>query len=89
MCFIYGAHAEDGVVPEEGLAMQLGFVDTGTMGNPMAQCLMAAGHQLTVYDLRREATTKTPAGICSNCATLPGNQACRNPPMRRLSSHKR
>ena len=37
--------------------MQLGFVGTGTMGNPMAQCLMAAGHQLTVYDLRREATT--------------------------------
>ena len=37
--------------------MQLGFVGTGTMGNPMAQCLIAAGHQLTVYDLRREATT--------------------------------
>jgi phosphoglycerate dehydrogenase-like enzyme len=45
------------MVPEEGLVMQLGFVGTGTMGNPMAQCLMAAGHQLTVYDLRREATT--------------------------------
>ena len=37
--------------------MQLGFVGTGTMGNPMARCLIAAGHQLTVYDLRREATT--------------------------------
>src|SRR5262245_20643986 len=37
--------------------MQLGFVGTGTMGNPMARCLMAAGHQLTVYDLRREATS--------------------------------
>ena len=37
--------------------MQLGFVGTGTMGNPMACCLIAAGHQLTVYDLRREATT--------------------------------
>ena len=37
--------------------MQLGFVGTGTMGNPMAQCLIAAGYQLTVYDLRREATT--------------------------------
>jgi len=37
--------------------MQLGFVGTGTMGNPMARCLIEAGHQLTVHDLRREATT--------------------------------
>ena len=37
--------------------MQLGFVGTGTMGYPMARCLMAADHQLTVYDLRREAAT--------------------------------
>jgi 3-hydroxyisobutyrate dehydrogenase-like beta-hydroxyacid dehydrogenase len=37
--------------------MQLGFVGTGTMGNPMAHCLLAAGHYVTVYDLRREATT--------------------------------
>lgn len=37
--------------------MQLGFVGTGTMGNPMARCLMEAGHQLTVHDLRREATS--------------------------------
>lgn len=37
--------------------MQLGFVGTGTMGNPMARCLIEAGHQVTVYDLRREATT--------------------------------
>ena len=37
--------------------MHVGFVGTGTMGNPMARCLFEAGHQLTVYDLRREATT--------------------------------
>jgi len=37
--------------------MQLGFVGTGTMGNPMARCLIEAGHQLTVHDLRREATS--------------------------------
>lgn len=37
--------------------MRLGFVGAGTMGNPMAMCLLEAGHQLTVYDLRREATT--------------------------------
>lgn len=37
--------------------MQLGFVGTGTMGNPMARCLIEAGHQVTVHDLRREATS--------------------------------
>jgi len=37
--------------------MQLGFIGTGTMGNPMARCLIEAGHQLTVHDLRRAATT--------------------------------
>jgi 3-hydroxyisobutyrate dehydrogenase-like beta-hydroxyacid dehydrogenase len=37
--------------------MRLGFVGTGTMGNGMASCLLEAGHQLTVHDLRREATT--------------------------------
>jgi 3-hydroxyisobutyrate dehydrogenase-like beta-hydroxyacid dehydrogenase len=35
--------------------MQLGFVGTGTMGAPMAGCLIDAGHQLTVYDTRAEA----------------------------------
>ncbi len=37
--------------------MRVGFVGVGTMGNPMARCLIEAGHQLTVYDIRREATT--------------------------------
>ena len=37
--------------------MQLGFIGTGTMGNPMARCLIEAGHRLTVHDTRREATT--------------------------------
>jgi 3-hydroxyisobutyrate dehydrogenase len=41
--------------------MRLGFVGTGTMGNPMARCLLDAGHQLTVHDLRREAT----ANLCA------------------------
>lgn len=36
--------------------MRIGFVGTGTMGAPIAGCLVAAGHQLTVYDIRREAT---------------------------------
>ena len=36
--------------------MRVGFVGTGTMGNPMVRCLLAAGHQVTVHDRRREAT---------------------------------
>src|SRR5712691_1661432 len=36
--------------------MRIGFVGTGTMGNPMARCLLDAGHRVTVHDLRREAT---------------------------------
>ena len=44
--------------------MQLGFVGTGTMGAPMAGCLIDAGHQLTVYDIRSEAT----AALCARGA---------------------
>jgi len=44
--------------------MQLGFVGTGTMGAPMAGCLIDAGHQLTVYDVRSEAT----AALCARGA---------------------
>jgi 3-hydroxyisobutyrate dehydrogenase len=39
--------------------MRIGFIGTGTMGNP-AHCLIDAGHQVTVHDLRREAT----ANLC-------------------------
>ena len=38
--------------------MQLGFVGTGTMGTPIAGCLIDAGHQLSVYDVRPEATAE-------------------------------
>jgi 3-hydroxyisobutyrate dehydrogenase-like beta-hydroxyacid dehydrogenase len=44
--------------------MQLGFVGTGTMGAPMAGCLIDAGHQLTVYDVRSEST----AALCARGA---------------------
>ena len=37
--------------------MRIGFVGTGNMGSPIARRLMEEGHQLTVHDLRREATT--------------------------------
>jgi 3-hydroxyisobutyrate dehydrogenase-like beta-hydroxyacid dehydrogenase len=35
--------------------MRIGFVGTGTMGTPIAGCLISAGHRLTVYDIRPEA----------------------------------
>jgi len=35
--------------------MRIGFVGTGTMGTPIAGCLMAAGHELVVYDVQPKA----------------------------------
>ncbi len=51
--------------------MRLGFVGTGTMGAPMAGCLIDAGHQLTVYDLRPDAT----AALCDRGARSVENPA--------------
>ncbi len=45
--------------------MRIGFVGTGTMGTPIAGCLIAAGHTLSVYDRRPEAT----ASLCAQGAT--------------------
>jgi 3-hydroxyisobutyrate dehydrogenase-like beta-hydroxyacid dehydrogenase len=36
--------------------MHVGFVGTGNMGGPMATNVLKAGHQLTVFDARAEAT---------------------------------
>src|ERR1700761_6339499 len=36
--------------------MRIGFVGTGTMGTPIASCLIGAGHTLSVYDRRPKAT---------------------------------
>src|SRR5437899_11364025 len=36
--------------------MHVGFVGTGNMGGPMATNVLKAGHQLTVFDARSEAT---------------------------------
>jgi 3-hydroxyisobutyrate dehydrogenase-like beta-hydroxyacid dehydrogenase len=44
--------------------MRIGFVGTGTMGTPIAGCLINAGHSLTVYDRRPEAT----AALCGQGA---------------------
>jgi 3-hydroxyisobutyrate dehydrogenase len=45
--------------------MRIGFVGTGTMGAPIAGCLIRAGHSLSVYDRRLEATDS----LCSQGAT--------------------
>ena len=44
--------------------MRIGFVGTGTMGTPIAGCLIRAGHQLSVYDRRPDAT----AALCAHGA---------------------
>ena len=36
--------------------MRVGFIGTGTMGNLMAQEILQAGHELSVFDIRKEAT---------------------------------
>src|SRR5260370_40164235 len=38
--------------------MEVGFIGLGKMGFPMARRLIEAGHQLTVFDTRKEATDK-------------------------------
>ena len=38
--------------------MRIGFVGTGTMGTPIAGCLIRAGHSLFVFDRRPEATAE-------------------------------
>ena len=35
--------------------MEIGFIGLGNMGGPMSRRLVAAGHKLTVFDMRREA----------------------------------
>ncbi len=50
--------------------MQLGFVGTGTMGTPIAGCLIDAGHALSVYDVRAEAT-RALAGRGANAVDSP------------------
>src|SRR5712672_943741 len=41
--------------------MEIGFIGLGKMEFPMARRLIEAGHQLTVFDTRKEATDKLTA----------------------------
>lgn len=45
--------------------MRIGFVGTGTMGTPIAGCLLRAGHTLMVHDRRPNAT----GPLCAQGAT--------------------
>lgn len=36
--------------------MKIGFIGTGSMGHPVAERLLGAGHELFVHDVRKEAT---------------------------------
>ncbi|HZC96090.1 MAG TPA: NAD(P)-binding domain-containing protein, partial [Bradyrhizobium sp.] len=38
--------------------MDIGFIGLGKMGFPMARRLIEAGHQLVVFDQRKEAVDK-------------------------------
>ncbi len=49
--------------------MRIGFVGTGTMGTPIAGCLIRAGHALSVYDRSPEAT----ATLCAQGANHAGS----------------
>jgi 3-hydroxyisobutyrate dehydrogenase-like beta-hydroxyacid dehydrogenase len=66
--------------------MKIGFIGVGTMGQHMATHLQDAGHDLTVFDVRREAAephleagadwADTPAGVAKGAevifTSLPG-----------------
>lgn len=62
--------ADDDLLREDDVAMRIGFVGTGTMGIPIAGCLLRAGHQLSVYDRRPDAT----AALCAQGA-VPADSA--------------
>src|SRR3954454_5948173 len=69
--------------------MEIGFIGLGKMGFPMTRRLIEAGHQLTVFDTRKEAADKlaamgaqvasSPKDIADRCetvlASLPSLQA--------------
>jgi 3-hydroxyisobutyrate dehydrogenase len=56
VALVAGRGAADDVLQQRASKMmRIGFVGTGTMGTPIAGCLIAAGHSLTVFDRRPEA----------------------------------
>ena len=56
--------------------MEIGFIGLGKMGFPMARRLIEAGHQLTVFDTRKEAVDKLVA-LGAQAASSPKDVADR------------
>src|SRR5215204_53635 len=56
--------------------MEIGFIGLGKMGFPMARRLIEAGHQLTVFDTRKEAIDKLVA-MGAQAASSPSDTADR------------
>src|SRR6266478_2345628 len=56
--------------------MEIGFIGLGKMGTPMARRLIEAGHQLTVFDTRKEAVDKFTA-LGAQAASSPKDVADR------------
>jgi 3-hydroxyisobutyrate dehydrogenase-like beta-hydroxyacid dehydrogenase len=60
--------------------MEIGFIGLGNMGGPMSRRLVEAGHQVTVFDVRKEAmdkltklgatAAKSPADVASRVETV-------------------
>ena len=60
--------------------MEIGFIGTGNIGNPMARNLIKAGHQLVVHDLREAAAAnlvelgarwaESPRAVAEQCGVL-------------------
>ena len=49
--------------------MKVGFIGLGHMGGPMSRNVLAAGHDLTVHDIRREAAAELEADGATWAAT--------------------
>ncbi|MDO9058123.1 MAG: NAD(P)-binding domain-containing protein, partial [Bradyrhizobium sp.] len=56
--------------------MEIGFIGLGKMGYPMARRLIEAGHQLTVFDQRKEAVDRLVA-LGARAASSPKDVADR------------
>lgn len=54
--------------------MKIGFIGLGIMGKPMAKNLIAAGHELTVYDVN-ETPVRELAGLGAKAASSPRDAA--------------
>jgi 3-hydroxyisobutyrate dehydrogenase len=52
------------------MAMRLGFVGLGNMGQPMARRLLAAGHELVVFDVNEAAVEPLAAAGAAKAASL-------------------